>query len=276
MLGEPGPQGYCCPIRRGDGGGAILGCVVRPAARRPAESAGAATRPTRGGSHRDRPRRRRRLPERHRLRPDARRARHDLRRRRLRRARSRPRSSGGDAVATGPGDGDAVRRGTRRPPGGRGGPRPHRLEVRPGAGPDRSRLRLLGSLGFRARLVAGEAAHLLLDRLLVVCTAQGLLKARGQQRTDSTHVLGALRVLSRLERVAEAMRVALEAVAAADPAWLQAHAPADWDSSLRAADRGVPAAARQGRACRLCRDRRRRRGGALGRPRRRRDAGEAA
>ena len=82
--------------------------------------------------------------------------------------------------------------------------------------------------GFRARLVAGEAAHLLLDRLLVVCTAQGLLKARGRQRTDSTHVLGALRVLSRLERVAEAMRVALEAVAAADPAWLQAHAPADW------------------------------------------------
>jgi len=82
--------------------------------------------------------------------------------------------------------------------------------------------------GFRARLVAGSAEHLLLDKLLVACTARGLLKARGRQRTDSTHVLGALRLLSRLERVAETMRCALEALAVAAPEWLQAQAPAAW------------------------------------------------
>jgi len=44
---------------------------------------------------------------------------------------------------------------------------------------------------FRARLVAGEAEDLLLDTLLAWCRAHGLLKARGKQRTDSTHVLAA-------------------------------------------------------------------------------------
>ena len=81
---------------------------------------------------------------------------------------------------------------------------------------------------FRARLVAGEDDSLLLDRLLAACREHGLLKSRGQQRTDSTHVLGALRVLSRIENVAETMRTALEAAAAAEPAWLRAWVPTDW------------------------------------------------
>jgi len=81
---------------------------------------------------------------------------------------------------------------------------------------------------FRARLVAGSAEHLLLDKLLAACREGGLLKARGRQRTDSTHVLGALRVLSRLENVAEALRAALEAVAAAEPAWLRGWVPPGW------------------------------------------------
>jgi transposase len=80
---------------------------------------------------------------------------------------------------------------------------------------------------FRARLFAGSAEHLLLDRLLAACAERGWLKARGRQRTDSTHVLGALRVLSRLECVAETMRRALEAIAASAPVWVQAHAPAE-------------------------------------------------
>lgn len=62
---------------------------------------------------------------------------------------------------------------------------------------------------FRARLVPGAAEQRLLDALLEACRAQGLLKARRRQRTDSTHVLGALRVLSRLERAAEALRATL-------------------------------------------------------------------
>ena len=50
---------------------------------------------------------------------------------------------------------------------------------------------------FRDRLLAGSAAEHLLDKLLERCRTLGLLKARGQQRTDSTHVLAAIRVLNR-------------------------------------------------------------------------------
>jgi transposase len=81
---------------------------------------------------------------------------------------------------------------------------------------------------FRTRLVSGGAEHLLLDALLTQCTQRGYLKARGQQRTDATHVLGALRVLSRLECVSETLRCALNAVALAAPDWLRERAPTDW------------------------------------------------
>jgi transposase len=81
---------------------------------------------------------------------------------------------------------------------------------------------------FRARLVEGAAEHLLLEALLAACKARGYLKARGRQRTDSTHVLGALRVLNRLECVAETLRAALNAVAEAAPEWLRDLAPAEW------------------------------------------------
>src|SRR5262249_14955664 len=68
----------------------------------------------------------------------------------------------------------------------------------------------------------------LLDKLLERCRALGLLKARGQQRTDSTHVLAAIRVLNRLELVAETLRAALNAVATVAPDWLQAITPLAW------------------------------------------------
>jgi transposase len=81
---------------------------------------------------------------------------------------------------------------------------------------------------FRDRLLAGSAEELLLDKLLERCRALGLLKARGQQRTDSTHVLAAVRVLSRLELVAEPLRAALNELATVAPDWLQAFAPLEW------------------------------------------------
>src|SRR3989475_250219 len=81
---------------------------------------------------------------------------------------------------------------------------------------------------FRDRLLAGSAEELLLEKLLERCRALGLLTARGQQRTDSTHVLAAIRVLNRLELVAETLRAALNAVAAVAPAWLQAVTPLAW------------------------------------------------
>src|SRR5712664_1867278 len=81
---------------------------------------------------------------------------------------------------------------------------------------------------FRDRLLAGSAEELLLDKLLERGRALGWLQARGQQRTDSTHVLAAMRVLNRLELVAETLRAALNAVATIAPDWLQAVTPLAW------------------------------------------------
>jgi transposase len=81
---------------------------------------------------------------------------------------------------------------------------------------------------FRDRLLAGSAEELVLEKLLERCRALGWLKARGLQRTDSTHVLATIRVLNRLELVAETLRAALNAVATVAPAWLQAITPLAW------------------------------------------------
>jgi transposase len=81
---------------------------------------------------------------------------------------------------------------------------------------------------FRDRLLAGSAEELLLNKLLERCSAVGLLKARGQQRTDSTHVLAAVRVLSRLELVAETLRATLNDLATVAPDWLRDLASLEW------------------------------------------------
>jgi transposase len=81
---------------------------------------------------------------------------------------------------------------------------------------------------FRSRLVNGQAEQQLLDTLLERCRELGLIRERGRQRTDSTHVLAAVRVLNRLERVGETMRGALNDLAVMAPDWLQALAPPEW------------------------------------------------
>ena len=47
-----------------------------------------------------------------------------------------------------------------------------------------------------------------------------MLKARGKQRTDSAHLLAAVRGINRLEYVIEAMRDALNPIAKESPIWL--------------------------------------------------------
>ena len=81
---------------------------------------------------------------------------------------------------------------------------------------------------FRSRLVEGGAEALLLDTLLVLCREQKLLAPRGRQRTDSTHVLGAVRSLNRLGCAVETLRAALNALAVAAPEWLRVHADPAW------------------------------------------------
>jgi transposase len=82
--------------------------------------------------------------------------------------------------------------------------------------------------GFRSRLIAGEKQTLLLERLLERFREKKLLKVRGPQRTDSTHVLAAIRVMNRLELVTETMRAALNEVATSAPEWLTKAALPEW------------------------------------------------
>ena len=82
---------------------------------------------------------------------------------------------------------------------------------------------------FRDRLLAGSKEDLFLGELLERCRTLGLLKARGLQRRDSTHVVAAVRVLSRLALVAEPLRAALNELATGVPAWLQGLVPPEWD-----------------------------------------------
>src|SRR5919199_194401 len=98
---------------------------------------------------------------------------------------------------------------------------------------------------FRSRLLAGSAEERLLGKLLEACQARGLLKARGRQRTDATHVLASIRVLNRLELLGETLRAALNEIAAVAPDWLRAAAPRAWDEryARRVEDGRLPRAA---------------------------------
>src|ERR1022692_1805527 len=64
-------------------------------------------------------------------------------------------------------------------------------------------------------------SRLALVTVLERLAAGGLVKAGGKQRTDSTHVVAAVAALNRLELAGESVRAALEALAAAHPAWLE-------------------------------------------------------
>jgi transposase len=81
---------------------------------------------------------------------------------------------------------------------------------------------------FRDRLLENEAEQKLLDELLGLLKQRRLVKGRGKQRTDSTHVLAAIRNLNRLELAGETMRHALNSLAVVVPDWLRAQVPAEW------------------------------------------------
>jgi transposase len=81
---------------------------------------------------------------------------------------------------------------------------------------------------FRTRLLDGGIEQELLDTMLTVFQEHGLLKQRGKQRTDSSHVLAAIRDLNRLESVGETLRATLNILASAVPEWLSEIAHPDW------------------------------------------------
>jgi transposase len=81
---------------------------------------------------------------------------------------------------------------------------------------------------FRERLMAKEAEQRIFEDFVSQLSAGGWIKKRGVQRTDSTHVLAAVRRLNRLELLGETLRAALNALAEEAPDWLQSWVPADW------------------------------------------------
>ena len=86
---------------------------------------------------------------------------------------------------------------------------------------------------FRARLLAGGVEHKLFDLVVDRLREHRLLKARTRQRTDSTHVLAAVRDLNRLEKVVETLRATLNVLATVAPDWVRMHLPLEWVERYR-------------------------------------------
>ena len=81
---------------------------------------------------------------------------------------------------------------------------------------------------FRTRLLRGGAEQRLLDLLLRRLQEAGFVKAKGKQRTDSTHVLANIRELSRLELIGETVRAALNELSCVDGDWVRAKTSSIW------------------------------------------------
>jgi hypothetical protein len=81
---------------------------------------------------------------------------------------------------------------------------------------------------FRTRLIEGQAEEQLLTAMLTLFKERGWLKARGKQRTDSTHVLAKIRAINRLVCVGETLRHALNCLAIVAPEWLLEHSKLEW------------------------------------------------
>ena len=66
---------------------------------------------------------------------------------------------------------------------------------------------------FRDRLEENQASRVIFDGIVDLLIELGLIKRGGKQRIDSTHILGYVKEMSRLECASETMRLALEELA---------------------------------------------------------------
>jgi transposase len=94
----------------------------------------------------------------------------------------------------------------------------------------------------RRRLLAGAAEFLLFDLWRTWCRNHQLVKARGRQRTDSSHLLATVRALNRIEVMGETLRHALNTRAVVAPEWWRAVSQPDWQDryTQRAEDDRLP------------------------------------
>jgi transposase len=109
---------------------------------------------------------------------------------------------------------------------------------------------------FRRRLVEHEQQRLVFETVLARVRALGFLGKRSKQRTDSLAVIGAVRELSQVELVSEALRLALRALAAVDATWVEATVPVAYRTTYleRRTDYRLSAAERQAELVRVGQD----------------------
>ncbi len=86
---------------------------------------------------------------------------------------------------------------------------------------------------FRGRLLEGGQETLLFDKVLERIRERGFLQDKRVQRTDSTHILAAVRQMNRLECVGEALRRVLDDLARVAPQWLLEQITPDWFDRYR-------------------------------------------
>ncbi len=79
---------------------------------------------------------------------------------------------------------------------------------------------------FRQRLLKHKAERLIFNKVLEWVRSKGFLKKHGKQRSDSSHILGCVERLSRLELAWETLRVALRAIKVIAPEWYEEVIPA--------------------------------------------------
>jgi transposase len=77
-------------------------------------------------------------------------------------------------------------------------------------------------------LLAHGGESLIFERVLAYLRERGLVQASGRQRTDATHILGAVKQMSDVEVMRESVRLALSALVSADAKWLMRWIPASF------------------------------------------------
>lgn len=87
---------------------------------------------------------------------------------------------------------------------------------------------------FRKRLRKHGQERLLFEKVLAWVNSKGLLKKQGKQRTDSTHILGEVAKLSRLEMLWETLRLALQAIEQDAEEWYRQRVPAAFHEAYSA------------------------------------------
>ena len=90
---------------------------------------------------------------------------------------------------------------------------------------------------FRKRLLEHGQESLVFEHLLGYLHERGLVRAGGQQRTDATHILGAVKVMGDVEVVREGVRLTISELMSTDAKWVMQHIPA---SVIKSYKRAMP------------------------------------